>query len=102
MSRYGLSGKITATPGERDALVRVLLSAAELMGNAPGCELYIVHVSDTEPDAIWVSEVWKSKEDHDASLSYPGVRELISQGRPLIASMSDQLTTVPVGGKGLD
>lgn len=100
MNRLGLHGKVTAQPGQRDALVKVLLTAAELVGNAPGCELYYVATSETDPDAIWVTEVWRSDADHRASLSVPGVRELISQGRPLIAAM-EQVRSVPVGGKGL-
>ena len=100
MNRLGLHGKVTAQSGQRDALVNVLLKAAELVGNAPGCELYYVATSETDPDAIWVTEVWRSDADHKASLSVPGVRELISQGRPLIAAMG-QVRSVPVGGKGL-
>ena len=101
MTRFGLFGKITAQPGQRDALVQHLLTAAALVGAAPGCELYVVHTSPTEPDAIWVSEAWRSQADHEASLGMPGVRELIATARPLIAGMSDRVVTVPVGGKGL-
>ena len=101
MTRFGLFGKITAQPGQRDALVQHLLTAAALVGAAPGCELYVVHTSPTEPDALWVSEAWRSQADHEASLGAAGVRELIAKARPLIAGMSDRVVTVPVGGKGL-
>lgn len=94
-------GKLTAEPGERDALVRYLLRAAELLREAPGCDLYVVATSPTELDAVWVMEAWRRKADHDASLALPGVRELIAQARPLIAAMADPIITVPVGGKGL-
>jgi quinol monooxygenase YgiN len=100
MDRLGLHGKVTAHPGQRDTLVDVLLKAAELVGNAPGCELYFVATSPTEADAIWVTEVWRSETDHKASLSVPGVKELISRGRPLIAAM-EQVRSTPIGGKGL-
>jgi quinol monooxygenase YgiN len=102
MERYGMIGKLTAQPGQRAALVEVLLTAAELVSNAPGCELYVVSTSATEPDAVWVAEAWRSKADHDASLTLPAVRELISSARPLIASMSEPILTIPVGGKGLN
>jgi len=100
-NRFGMFGKVTARPGQRDALVQVLLNAAELVGKAPGCELYVVHTSPTEPEAVWVTEVWRSKEDHAASLSVKGVKELIAKGRPLIAEMGEPIFTTPVGGKGL-
>lgn len=102
MPRFGLHGKIIAHPGQRDALVQILLSAAELVGTAPGCELYIVHTSPTEPEAIWVTKVWRSEADHKAaSLSIAGVKGLIAKARPLIAAMPEQIRTTPVGGKGL-
>jgi quinol monooxygenase YgiN len=101
MTRFGLHGKLTALPGQRDALVEILLEAAELVGTAPGCEIYFVSTSQTEPDAIWVTEVWGSEADHAASLSLPGVKELIVRAKPLIASMSDSARTIPIGGKGL-
>jgi len=100
-NRFGMLGKVIARPGQRDALVKNLLAAAELVGKAPGCELYVVHTSPTEPDAVWVTEVWRSKEDHDGSLTVNGVKELITKTRPLIAEMGEPTYTVPVGGKGL-
>ena len=101
MSRYGLHGKMVATAGQRDALVEHLLTASRLVSDAPGCELYYVSTSPTEPDAVWVTEVWRSKEDHDGSLKLPGVRELIQKARPLIGSMGESFVTTPVGGKGI-
>lgn len=102
MNRFGMFGKMTAQPGQRDTLVQYLLQAAKLVGELPGCELYVVSTSPTEPDAIWITEAWHSKEDHDASLALPGVKDLIAKARPLIAKMSDPILTVPLGGKGLE
>ncbi len=101
MSRFGMFGKFTAHPGQRDALVQHLLTAAEIVGREPGCELYVVSTSPTEPDSVWVTEAWRSKADHDASLSLVSVRELIATTRRLIAAMSEPILTIPVGGKGL-
>src|SRR5689334_2231932 len=58
MSKFGLYGKILTHPGQREALVAILLEAAAGMPDVPGCDLYIINVSPTEPDAIWVTEVW--------------------------------------------
>ena len=101
MSRFGLAGKITAEAGEADALEGLLLEAAAVLGENPDCELYVVARSADEPDALWVTEVWRSEEAHAASLSDERVRAVIGRARPLIAGISDQLRTRPVGGKGL-
>jgi quinol monooxygenase YgiN len=54
-------GKVLAQPGQRDALLEVLLEAAETLGDMPECELYIVNTAPDEPDAIWVTELWGAR-----------------------------------------
>jgi quinol monooxygenase YgiN len=100
MSKFGLYGKIITQPGRRDELVAILLEAAAGMPEVPGCDLYIINLSPSEPDAIWVTEVWESREDHAASLSRAEVQALIARGWPLIAG-GERIEVVPVGGKGL-
>jgi quinol monooxygenase YgiN len=101
MARYGLVGKMVAHPGQREALVDLLLEAAGVVADAPGCEVWIVHTDPEDPDAIWVTEVWRDQADHAASLGMAGVPEIIGRARPLIASMGERFTLQPVGGKGL-
>jgi len=67
----------------------------------PGCLSYIVANDPSDPDLIWITEAWESKEAHAASLALPSVRAAITQGRPMIASMSLVSETFPVGGHGL-
>ena len=74
MSPFGLRGIMKAHPGQRDELLDVLLEAADLVASVRG-----------DPDAIWVSEVWRSEADHMASLTDEGVRAIIGRARSLIA-----------------
>lgn len=95
---YGLIGKITAVPGQRDALTAILLEGTVGM---PGCLSYIVATDPADENALWVTEVWTDKASHDASLSLPSVRQAIARGRPLIAGFGESFVTTPVGGQGL-
>ena len=95
---YGLISKITATPGERDALVKILIGGVAGM---PGCLSYVVANDATDSDSIWVTEVWDEQSSHQASLSLPSVQDAISRGRPLIAGFGERIETQPVGGHGL-
>ncbi len=95
---YGLIGRIDAVEGQREALARVLLKGLRDM---PGCLSYIVANDPTVADALWVTEVWESKEHHQASLSLPKVQDAIAAGRPLIAGFSHRTETEPLGGQGL-
>jgi len=95
---FGLIGKMTCVPGQRDAFIAILLASTEAM---PGCLSYVIARDTKDPDALWISEVWDSKESHAASLQLPAVRDAIKRGRPLIASFGEQTITEPVGGYGL-
>jgi quinol monooxygenase YgiN len=101
VTRFGLYVKFTARTGQRDVLIELLLEAAEGARDAPGCELYIVSMSPSEADTAWVTEVWSSQADHDASLSDEAARALIARALPLLAGPPERIETVPVGGKGL-
>lgn len=96
---FGLIGKMTAVEGKRDELIEILL---EGVAGMPGCLSYVVARDPSEPDAIWITEVWKDQEAHQASLALPAVQDAIARGKPLIASFDQQLVTEPVGGHGLD
>jgi quinol monooxygenase YgiN len=95
---HGLIGKMIAAPGQREALIAVLL---EGIGGMPGCLSYVVARDLKDENAIWITEVWDSKESHSASLQLPAVQAAIAKGRPLIAGFGDYVTTEPVGGVGL-
>lgn len=95
---YGLIGRMNAIPGQRDELIAILL---EGIADMPGCLSYVVARDPTDADAIWITEVWDSQHNHDASLSLPSVQQAIARGKPLIASFGDFTVTEPVGGQGL-
>ncbi len=81
MSAYGCYVKFTAQPGQCDALVEHLLSAAALTEKATGCQLYIINTSPTEPESAWVTEVWRSQQEHDASLTIEGAQRRTTSWR---------------------
>jgi len=95
---YGLIGKINVVPEQRDSLISILIEGVSGM---PGCLSYVVAQDPTDSDAIWVTEVWESKDSHQASLSLPSVQQAISRGRPLIAGFGERFETQPIGGHGL-
>ena len=95
---YGLIGKMNAAPGQRDALIAILLEGTVKM---PGCLSYIVAKDTTDANAIWITEVWDSETSHQASLALPSVQAAIAKARPIIAGFGERFITSPVGGAGL-
>jgi quinol monooxygenase YgiN len=95
---HGIIGKMNAAPGQRDALISILLEGT---GAMPGCLNYVIATDLADPDGLWITEVWDSAASHQASLKLPAVQAAIAKGRPLIAGFSNRVETVLVGGHGL-
>jgi quinol monooxygenase YgiN len=95
---YGLMGRMIAAPGKRDELIAILLEGIDAM---PGCLSYVVARDAKDASAIWVTEVWDSKDSHAASLKLPVVQAAIARGRPLIAGFDSHAESEPIGGVGL-
>ncbi len=95
---FGLIGKMRAQPGKRDELLNILLASTDAM---PGCLSYVIARDPSDADAIWVTEVWDSKDSHKASLQLPAVQAAIKQAMPLIAGFDTSIEMEPVGGFGL-
>lgn len=95
---YGLIGRMIAVPGKRDELATILLEGT---GSMPGCLSYVIAADPTNTDALWITEVWDSRDSHAASLKLPGVQAAIAKGRPMIAGFDSRSETVPLGGHGL-
>lgn len=96
---YGLIGQIKTAPGRRDELIELLLTGTQEM---PGNLSYVIAKDATDEDAIWVTEVWETREHHTASLSLPAVQQAIAQGKPMITGFGQRVETHPVGGQGID
>jgi quinol monooxygenase YgiN len=95
---YGHIARILSKPGEREALLAILL---ESTGTMAGCLSYVIATDQSNADALWVTEVWESKAAHTASLSLPNVKAAIAQAMPHIAGFDPRAETTPVGGIGL-
>lgn len=92
---YGLIGQMKCAPGKRGEMIAVLSDGT---GAMPGCRSYIVAEDATDADAIWITEVWDSKQAHAASLKLPAVQAAIAKARPIIAGFGHRFETVPRSG----
>jgi quinol monooxygenase YgiN len=101
MSAFGMVGKLATDAKDRDTLIDILTQAADLMQDADGCNLYVVSKDADDDGAVWVMELWDTKEAHDLSLTMDGVRELIGKAMPLLKGDQSSVNLVPVSGKGL-
>ena len=94
--------KATVKPGKRDELIQQLQQlSAELLTRASGCIYYVISTTE-EPDVVWISELWTSKEAKDAVAMKPESAKAMKELMPLVASMTDRTNLTVVGGTGID
>jgi quinol monooxygenase YgiN len=97
---YGYIGSMRAQPGVRDQVIAIMLESAQGLAIA-GCQQYTIAAATDDDVTVWVCEVWDTKEQHDASLQLPQVRETIAKAQPLIAGGFTRVETDVRGGLGL-
>ena len=67
----------------RDTVVGLLSRPNTDLADA-GCLLYEVGVNHDHPDVVFVSELWTSRDAHQASLLLPSVQASIARALPLM------------------
>ncbi|MBC1474082.1 antibiotic biosynthesis monooxygenase [Listeria grandensis] len=98
---FGLITKFKAHPGNRKALVNILLEAAVGLERYNACIQYVVSVNEDDPETVIVTEVWTDSGHHKASLDNEEVKAIIERAKPLIASVEKSINMDVIGGKGL-
>jgi quinol monooxygenase YgiN len=92
---FGLTGKMRAHPGKGAELIASISGSTETM---PSCRSHVIAEDATDPDGIWITEVWDTQEQHKASLQIPAVKASIAKAMPLIAGFDSHVVTKPVAG----
>jgi quinol monooxygenase YgiN len=97
VARYG---KAQARAGHDEELAEILLAAAAELENDPGCLLYLINRQAGKPDVIWVTELWRSQADLDASLERIRGSEGVAAAMALVEDW-EMIELEQLGGKGV-
>lgn len=103
MSRVARYVKMSAQPGQGAALATLMVSIAEDLAGTPGCELYLVNRAVDARDDVWVTELWTSQEDVDASLEAlhtEAGRARLAEVMALLIGPPQRTDLKPLGGVG--
>jgi quinol monooxygenase YgiN/mannose-6-phosphate isomerase-like protein (cupin superfamily) len=93
--------KATAKPGKGDALAAALLDVAHGLRDVPGCELYVVNRDPSDPDVVWVTELWRSEQHSQDALKDAEAADRIRAVRELVAEDGfERIDLEPCGGVG--
>jgi quinol monooxygenase YgiN/quercetin dioxygenase-like cupin family protein len=99
----GRYAKFTAQPGRGHEVAQLLVRAADSLRDTAGCELYLINRSRSDPDVVWVTELWLSQEALDASLEHLNTEEgkaQIAEVVGLLAQPPELTELEPLGGVG--
>lgn len=101
MRKFSLFNKFLIQDGKRDTMVEILLEAAESMKTIDECEIYLVNISEDEPNSVYVFEVWSNENAHQDSLTLDAAQTLISKAKPIITGVEKISALQTMGGKGI-
>lgn len=90
---YGVIGQMKTAPGKRADVVAAMIEGTR---NMPGNIAYLIAEDLGDPDSLWITEIWESREAHSASLQLPQVQAAIGKARPHIAGFGTRVETRPV------
>ncbi len=96
VARYG---RMVALPGSGPELAEVMLAVATAQEADPGCLLYLVNRQTDDPETLWVTELWRSQEDLDASIESLKGNDQVARVRTLLAD-GGMIELDLLGGKG--
>jgi quinol monooxygenase YgiN len=99
MTRVARYGKAIAREGLGERLAEILLAAAADLERDPGCELYLINRQVGDPDVIWVTELWRSQADLDASLERIRGSDDVAAAMALVENW-EMIELELLGGKG--
>jgi quinol monooxygenase YgiN len=100
--RVGRYVRMVAQPGRGTDLAESLLRVADGMGEAPGCEAYVVNAAPDEPDTVWVTEVWSDAEASEEALNRDLGEAGLGEVLELLAEPPEYIEVSPLGGPGLN
>lgn len=65
---YVLINKMTTKPGNRQAVIDIMLAAGKPFDDNSACLLYLVSTAKDNPNVIWVQDVWTDQASHEAAM----------------------------------
>ena len=94
--RRSLMVRLTCNEGMRPALLDVLNSYADGLGEEPGTELFVVSLDPDDETIVWLYEIFKDEDAENEHRASNGFQSLMQSMPPLLASPPAVLRTVPL------
>lgn len=101
MARFTQQTRLLAKKGRTSALLEKFIEAAQIQQTNSACEVMLAGTSVSEPDAVYVFEVWSSEAEWKQARASDAVTAW-SKGMPaLVAEWPNSVRLESIGGKGI-
>ena len=100
-SKFAVVAKLTASPGNRDAMIDALQLALDNAEAEDGTLVYLLHEDTTDENVVWFYELYVDRHAHAAHVASAGFKALGPALRPFLDGRPETTYLQPVGGKGL-
>ncbi|QVI20099.1 antibiotic biosynthesis monooxygenase [Nocardia tengchongensis] len=83
---FSVYGRVSALPNQRDTVIELIHEAAQACGESSGLVAYSINAPINDPNSVWVTQLWVSKDAHDATTHRESVRAVSLRMVPLLAA----------------
>jgi quinol monooxygenase YgiN len=94
--------RLTAAAGKRDEVVATLGRLVDATEAEPGTLQYVLYADSTDPDAIWLTELYSDEAAFNAHMSSPTMAEALGSFGGLLGGPADMRRVEIVKRKGGD
>jgi quinol monooxygenase YgiN len=101
VARFTQQTRLLAKKGNAPALLEKFIEAAQIQQANAACEVMLSGISVSEPDAVYVFEVWSSETEWEQARASDAITAW-SKGMPeLVAELPNSIRLDSIGGKGV-
>jgi quinol monooxygenase YgiN len=101
VGRFAQQTRLVAAAGKTDALVGKFLEAGRIQADNADCELMFVSKSETEPNVVYLTEVWRSQEAWERAVRSDAIVAWAADMPQLVERRPETIKLDAIGGKGL-
>jgi quinol monooxygenase YgiN len=101
VARFTQQTRLLAKKGRAPALLEKFIEAAQIQQTNSGCEVMLAGISASEPDAVYVFEVWSSEAEWKQARASDAITTGSKEMPTLVAEWPQSIRLDSIGGKGL-
>jgi quinol monooxygenase YgiN len=101
VARFTQQTRLLAKKGSASALREKFIEAAQIQQANSACEVMLAGISVSEPDTVYVFEVWSSEADWKQARASEAISAWSKDMPDLVAERPNSITLDAIGGKGI-